>query len=156
MHPRHLWRRLLAFIADYALAYLLSLALLLPLGRPEALPQAAFAPQQTLLFLILIVASAALTQSNRPSPGKWLMGLTITGQGCAMCREIRRLGPFLLLSLPGLFAPLILSIGAPWPLPTPLIAAAIALVALHCLLPVIRGQHLMPWDRATGFHVSDR
>ena len=154
--PPSLWRRCLALAADYALAYALGWCLLFPLNlsAPQSVLTAAFKPQQTLTFLILIIASALCHQSWRTSPGKWLLDLRIFGQGCPICREIRRLGPLLLLSLLNLTSPLSLALGAPAHLFQSLTIAALIPVTLYYSLPLLRRAHLMPWDRATGFHVT--
>lgn len=119
-----------------------------------------FTPQSLLVPLFLMILSAVLLGRNRRTPGKRLAGLRVAGQGCAMCREARRLGPFVVLgaltfamgalpasTLSGLaHAPVwVLILGG---------GAIFAYFAGFFLLPLIRWRGAMPYDRKTGFEVQ--
>jgi uncharacterized RDD family membrane protein YckC len=61
-------------------------------------PITPIAPAGFVTLIILILASAYLTKRDNPSPGKRLLNIKVSGHGCALCRELRRLTPILLLS----------------------------------------------------------
>jgi uncharacterized RDD family membrane protein YckC len=125
----------------------------------DGTPFIPFAPQTTMLYLLLIIASAALLTRKRRTPGKRLFGLAVAGSGCAMCRELRRLGPFLLVGLANLLAPFLIDMTTVPDLTNalPLLLLAGGLITLlfllYYILPLIRWRGAMPWDRSTGYKV---
>lgn len=53
------------------------------------------------LVLCWILAATLWGLVMGPTPGKRLMGLVLSGQGCLLCREMRRLFPLVILCLVG-------------------------------------------------------
>ena len=108
---------------------------------------------------ILLLGSAFLLLRGRRSPGKWLLGLQIAGQGCAICREVRRIGPLLLSSVCiTIFSAWTMTLPAPIPVPSIWffgLAGFVFLFALvYYVLPLLRWRGAMPYDKATGFEVT--
>ncbi|QUJ75418.1 RDD family protein [Sulfitobacter albidus] len=123
-------------------------------------PTTILTPQSALNPLVLMLASALLLARRGRTPGKRLTGLRITGQGCAMCREVRRLGPFVLLGI----GSTVLSVLPPdsladlppmaqiWVYVGGGVIVLLAFVWLY-VWPLLRWRGAMPYDRATGFRV---
>ena len=119
-----------------------------------------FAPQSVLIPLVLIIASAVLLARGRQTPGNRLAGIRIVGEGCAMCREVRRLGLFVVLGVfvlaLGMASPTALAAMAQGPVALLLIGGAVVFVlaVAFYLWPLLRWRGAMPYDRATGFTVT--
>lgn len=116
-----------------------------------------FEPQDAMILLAMIFAGAGLLARGRRTPGKALLGLRIQGDGCAMCREVRRLGPLLLLSAISLVLGFF-DLSALLGLPVSAYIAAAALIALpflaYYILPLLYWNGTMPWDKAAGYTVE--
>ena len=119
------------------------------------------APQGLMILLLLIIGGAVLLARGRRTPGKVLLGLRIAGDGCAMCREVRRLGPFLAFSLLAFGVDLVPAGGfvkafARTPvLGMAFLAGVIALAVFwYYVWPFIRWKGVARWDAATGFEVT--
>ncbi len=105
-----------------------------------------------------MVPSAPALAQGWQTPGKRLVGLRIVGSGCAMCREVRRVGVFVIvgsIQMVVSYAPdSVLWLGRVPPMATSIVG--VSLVVLFCVyyvwpLVVLRGA--MWYDRATGFKV---
>lgn len=120
----------------------------------------AFHPQDVMIWFVLLLASAALLRAGRQSPGKRLLGLVVRGEGCPLCREIRRIGPILVVSVASLLIEVTGVIDRIEDVNIPLSGLAmfgvIGVFAAYYVLPWLRWRGAMPWDRATGFIVSKR
>lgn len=118
-----------------------------------------YTPQSFLMPLLLLIASALFVARKGQTPGKRLAGLRVQGQGCAMCREARRLSFFVFLgvaafALETVPADTVSSLAqAPvWIL----VAGSVAVLCVFFLMyvvPMVRWRGAMPYDRATGFEV---
>lgn len=112
-------------------------------------------PQYVLVPLTLMILSAIALGRGWGTPGKRLAGLQITGTGCAMCRELRRMGVFVMLGCGQVFlnsAPQSFSQMPAWAVSS----GAVALVVLgliYYIWPLLVWRGAMPYDRATGFEV---
>lgn len=122
-------------------------------------PITPIAPSGFVTLLILLLVSAYLTTRGLTSPGKWLLGLRIRGEGCALCRELRRFGPLLILSALTITVS-ILPVGAQAVLFTKYSLlfiigwwACALLIMAYYLRSLIRGDGQGPWNRKTGFEV---
>ncbi|MEH6829304.1 MAG: RDD family protein [Sulfitobacter sp.] len=116
-------------------------------------------PQNVAIPLVLIILSAVFIARSGQTPGKRLAGLRVQGQGCAMCREVRRLGLFVLFGgismASGLLSKDMITGAAQVPVWLVLIFGLVlftAFVAVY-IWPLIRWRGAMPYDRATGFEV---
>ncbi|MEM7295276.1 MAG: hypothetical protein AAF330_01410 [Pseudomonadota bacterium] len=90
------------------------------------------------------------------TPGKWMVGIRLSGSGCETCRELRRQAPVFALHLVGvamLTVPPGFVLAQLVPYNLPIILGIFALLAWYYLWPFIRwtGQHR--WDRAAGLTV---
>ena len=108
---------------------------------------------------VLLLGSAMFLLKGRATPGKRLLKLQITGQGCAICREARRLGPMLLVSVVGTIwaaysLTLTAAISISWPVAVAASMILLAAFVLYYVVPLIRWKGSMPYDRATGFRVE--
>lgn len=129
-----------------------------PIGGDDQIVRA-FVPQSVLVPLLLLIASAMFIARTGWTPGKRVAGLRVQGEGCAICRELRRLGVFVVFGLGALvlsMAPMlpaeILAAAPAWMF----VAGGIAILAVFGALyvwPMIRWRGAMPYDRATGFEV---
>ena len=129
----------------------------------QGLPIRTFTPQSILVPLLLMLASAMFLARNVQTPGKRLAGIRVVGEGCAMCRELRRLWPLVVLGgiSFGFSAtpPSALATLAQAPAWTYVagglgvfVLSAFFYIALY-IWPMIRWRGAMPHDRATGFEV---
>lgn len=110
---------------------------------------------------ILLIGSALFVTRTGTTPGKRLLNLRVTGEGCVLCREARRIGPFLVFA----FAELGLTFYAQtltelysisWMLVVSCFAVLLAAFVGYYIVPMIRWSGAMPYDRATGFRVTRR
>ena len=123
-----LLRRILAFGVDGALGLAQGLVLFGLLGaQPLLLLSLATAP----LFACLITLST-FSVTGTHGPGKHLLGLTLSGQGCLPCRQMRLWLPLSLPPLVALIAPASMAL---------LVGVAVAALALRT------PPH---WETATG------
>jgi len=102
---------------------------------------------------VLLLGSAASVARGGATPGKRLLKLRVQGGGCALCREARRLGPLLVLSL----AELLVIVGGlqiAGPLAIGLAAVLVLGLVAYYVWPLLRWRGAMPYDRATGFRVT--
>ncbi len=117
-----------------------------------------FVPQLALVPLAMMIMGAVAIARGWQTPGKRLAGLRVLGRGCAMCRELRRLGPFLLAGTLQMLADLVPD-AAVWLMRTPAwTVSAVGLtvvvgVLLYYVWPLLVWRGAMPYDRATGFKV---
>lgn len=115
-------------------------------------------PQLALVPLVLMLAGAVAIARGWQTPGKRLVGLRVQGRGCAMCRELRRSGVFVLLGTLQMgvnFAPdssLWLMRLPPWVVSTVGLGAVVGLLVYY-VWPLLVWRGAMPNDRATGFEV---
>jgi len=143
------WRRIAAGLLDMALLFL-----------PGAVLYSLSA-MASFLYMELIFATATLYFAGfhlrlARTPGKMLMGLRVTGQGCILCREIRKCAVLILPSIVGILGvwwtqPPITSTNLFW-IET-LVPVSLLLVAFLGLITLAfnKSPH---WDRATGFDVK--
>ena len=119
-----------------------------------------FAPQSILIPLLLIIASAVLFARDRQTTGKRLARIRIVGEGCAMCREVRRLGLFVVVGIftlaLGMAPPTALAAHQQGPVVLLLMGGAVVFVLAVALYiwPLLRWRGAIPYDRATGFTVT--
>jgi RDD family len=110
--------------------------------------------------LMLLLAMLGHRLFRGQTPGKMLTGLRVQSRGgvCTLCREVRRLGPFLVAGLyvlgGGFVAPeraahTVLEWAA-----TGVSFAFFGFVLWYYLWPAMKGDHLMRHDRATGFRTA--
>ena len=102
-------------------------------------------PAYLIWALVMIFIS---TLADGRTVGKRWAKLHVSGQGCLVCRELRRIGPFVIA---GLFA---LTEGF---LPGAAVSASpfivLALVAIAYAVPLVRGAADFPHNIATGLAV---
>jgi hypothetical protein len=118
----------------------------------------AFGLQSFLNPFLLMVLSALFLVRNGRTPGKWLVGIQVTGRGCALCREARRLGVFVVggaVSVALSVVPItskLAHLPVLW-----FFLGGLAVFGLFVVLyiwPLIRWKGAMPYDRSTGFRVT--
>ena len=119
---------------------------------------ATFVPQRVLVPLGLLLLSAIALARGWQTPGKRLLRLRVQGRGCAACREMRRLGVFvvwgtvqMLLSLSPDAVVAVMRVPS-W-ITSVLGLVAIVAVLVYYIWPVIVWRGSMFYDRATGFEV---
>lgn len=123
-------------------------------------PIQTISPQAFLTWTIFMLGTVALHVRGRSSPGKALIGLRVEGQGCRLCRELRRLGLFWMFSLLAILFGLLpretVSGFLNWlsfPAIFWLMVILLAIPFAYYILPFILWQGAAPWDKATGFRV---
>ncbi|MEM9584098.1 MAG: hypothetical protein AAGA08_13385 [Pseudomonadota bacterium] len=110
---------------------------------------------EVLTALILLLGAAAFLVRGRATPGKALLGLQIVGEGCALCREVRRVGPFVLFSsLETALMALGVGLTVPVAIHATIVLIILAAAAYYYLWPLIRWRGAMRYDRASGFIVT--
>ncbi len=107
-----------------------------------------------LMPLVLLLGAALCLARGVPTPGKALLGLRIQGQGCALCREVRRIGPFVLLGFLEVAIALSgIAFTVPWVLVGAIALTVFAAFFYYYLWPLFQWRGAMRYDRATGFSV---
>ncbi|KNG94176.1 hypothetical protein [Pseudaestuariivita atlantica] len=105
-------------------------------------------PGWALGLLVYLFLSLATIRLARTTPGLFASGLRLTGDGCAVCRELRRIGPFIVLAALGWGAEAI----HPW---LGYGVLGIALFLLNWRAGEMSGG-VLPFDTATGFGIARR
>jgi uncharacterized RDD family membrane protein YckC len=110
--------------------------------------------------LMLLLAMLGHRFFRGQTPGKMLTGLRVasTGGSCTLCRELRRLVPFLVAGLyvlgTGFVAPELAAHTAFGWAKTGVSVAFCGFALWYFLWPAMKGDHLMRYDRATGFRTT--
>ncbi|MEQ6201590.1 hypothetical protein ABMC88_00925 [Sulfitobacter sp. HNIBRBA2951] len=117
-----------------------------------------FAPQHVIVPLLLVIYGAVSLGLGHQTIGKRLAGVRAAGTGCAMCREVRKLGVFVLAGLGYLMMmampdALLLFAWVPDWATTAVGVTAVVLFCFYFIWPLAWWRGAMPYDRATGFEV---
>ena len=138
-------RRAIAFGVDWVLANLIGGVLLLPVFYLASDPYRIAIVVTPALVGFSMILLAIVSHGN--TPGKRWLQLHVTGSGCVVCREVRRLGWVLFLGVVGISD--LLWTGAP--------SAIWAVIGLWLIfgfaVPLLRGAGEFPHNQATGFEV---
>lgn len=146
-----LGRRAAATAFDAGLAYALTSAVLVGLSAVGETPLPLNAIWLPTAFTLVLLGSFATEGSGRASPGKKVLGLVLIGSGCALCREVRKIGPF----LPWAAAEFVTSL-AELPLAGWISATLFLAGLLWHAHPVLLARDDFPYNFATGFRVALR
>ncbi|WP_366942638.1 RDD family protein [uncultured Sulfitobacter sp.] len=126
----------------------------------EGLPVQAIVPQSIATPLLLMILSGLFLARGWQTPGKRLADIRVTGEGCAMCRELRRWGMFVLIGCVTftISALSTSSLAALAQAPVGMFIAGgltvfVVFFAMY-IWPILRWRGAMPYDRATGFRVE--
>ena len=108
--------------------------------------------------LVLLLGSALLLARGRRSPGKALLKIKLVGQGCAICREFRRIGPFLIYSITILAIEVLnVTLVTTYTIPSSVVLVTLAGLSIayiyYYVWPLIWWRGQTRYDQATGFHV---
>ncbi len=103
-------------------------------------------PVPLLWALLLVLMTLGL---QGVTPGKRWLKLRLEGQGCLICRELRRLGWALALGLEALLYGLVAA-----PLTSALLALGVILLAVQIVWPVLTRAPEFPHNRATDLQVT--
>ncbi|MEP4198646.1 MAG: RDD family protein [Aliishimia sp.] len=142
-----LWRRVLAWGVDAILALMVTGILMIPLttlSNPSNWQGSNPVPAVWAVSFILL---ALLLQGE--TPGKRWMKLHLSGQGCLICRELRRSGWTLILSLEALLAERL-----PFGVPDALVGIGLGFLLWSIAEPLISRAQDFPHNRMTGFSIE--
>jgi hypothetical protein len=138
--------RIAALVVDLCIANVIGVILAVPFFFIAENPIKVLIPTTPFMICFAMLAMSFVLEAN--TPGKRLMQVQVVGNGCLICREIQRLGWYIILTA----APIVsLIVPIPWQV---IVGAVVIWVAVAFGYPLFRGDAEFPHNRLTGFQIT--